>query len=265
MAPPLRVVRDRLPLFRDEGGLALKVDSGGGDWHLDVHKMVAALRCGVAVRDAEHKIVWVNDHLLDWLGYRLSELAGKPIEVLYPAENITMLQQEMVAVEAGDLRARLTVLRRKNGTVLPALILPQPVYDAQLNVLGGVGVIIELATVQTAKPAGYAPTEGHLRERLDKIALEIQSIGLAAAVSGRPVPLEHPDLATLSEREKEVLTQLVSGNRVPDIATALHISQNTVRNHLKSIYRKVGVGGQGELIQRVRDLTAQTAKVEGVG
>jgi DNA-binding CsgD family transcriptional regulator len=170
--------------------------------------------------------------------------------MLYPPENIELLQREMAAVEAGDLRARLTVLRRKNGTVLPVLILPQPVYDAELKVLGGVGVIIELATIQTARPAGYAPTEGQLRERLDKIALEIQSIGLAAGGSGPPIPLEHPDLGGLSEREKEVLTQLVSGDRVPDIAAALHISQNTVRNHLKSIFRKVGVGGQGELIQR---------------
>jgi PAS domain S-box-containing protein len=241
----------------------LKVESGKGDWHLDVHEMVAALHCGLVVRDARQKIVWLNDHLLDWLGYKLEELVGRSFEALYPTENLEILQQEAGVVEAGDLRARLTVLRRKNGTVLPVLILPQPVYDADLNVLGGVGVVIELSTIQTARPAGYAPSEGQLRERLDKIALEIQSIGLAAGSSGPPIPLEHPVLSGLSEREKEVLTQLVSGDRVPDIAAALHISQNTVRNHLKSIFRKVGVGGQGELIQKVRDLTAQGADAEG--
>jgi len=241
----------------------LKVDSGEGDWHLDVHAMVAALHCGVAVRDAEHNLIWLNDHLLDWLGYARGELEGKPVNVLYPPENIEMLEQEMKAIEAGDLRARLTVLRRKNGTALPVLLLPQPVYDAELKVLGGVGVVIELATVQTARPAGYSPTEGQLRERLDKIALEIQSIGLAAAASGPPVPFEHADLAGLSEREREVLAQLVTGDRVPDIANALHISQNTVRNHLKSIFRKVGVAGQGELIQKVRDLTVKTGESSG--
>ena len=241
----------------------MKVQSGSGDWHLDVHEMVAALHCGVLVRDARQKIVWLNDHLLDWLGYKQEEVAGKSVDVLYPAENLELLQQEAVVVEAGDLRARLTVLRRKNGTVLPVLIMPQPVYDADLNVLGGVGVVIELSTIQSARPAGYAPSDNRLRERLDKIALEIQSIGLAAAASGPPVPLEHSELAGLSEREKEVLAQLVSGDRVPDIAAALHISQNTVRNHLKSIFRKVGVGGQGELIQKVRDLTAQGGVTEG--
>jgi PAS domain S-box-containing protein len=243
----------------------LKVVSLEREWHLGVNEMVAALHCGVAVRDAEHHLVWVNDHLLQWLGYTLDELVGRPVDVLYPPETLEILQKEMKAIEAGDLRARLSVLRRKNGTALPVLILPQPVYDDQLNVLGGVGVIIELATIQTARTAGYTPSEGQLRERLDKIALEIQSIGLVAGAAGPPVPLEHPELAGLSDREKEVLTQLVSGDRVPDIASALHISQNTVRNHLKSIFRKVGVGGQGELIQKVRELTAQAGAVEGVG
>ena len=235
----------------------MKVASARAEWHLDVHEMVRALHCGVAVRDADHRLVWVNDHLLDWLGYELGGLVGQPVDLLYPPENIPLLQEEMTAIEAGDLRARLLVLRRKNGTALPALLLPQPVYDDELNVLGGVGVIIELATVQTARPAGYSPGEAQLRERLDKIALEIQSIGLAAGVAGPPVPLEHDVLSGLSEREKEVLTQLVTGDRVPDIAAALHISQNTVRNHLKSIFRKVGVSGQGELIQKVRELTAR--------
>ena len=33
---------------------------------------------------------------------------------------------------------------------------------------------------------------------------------------------------------------------------------------LKSIFRKVGVGGQGELIQKVRDLSSQTDELEGI-
>ena len=68
------------------------------------------------------------------------------------------------------------------------------------------------------------------------------------------LPLEHPALAGLTPREREVLQLLVSGERVPAIAQHLFISQHTVRNHLKSIYRKVDVGTQSELIHRVRAL-----------
>jgi DNA-binding CsgD family transcriptional regulator len=43
---------------------------------------------------------------------------------------------------------------------------------------------------------------------------------------------------------------------VPQIAEALHISQNTVRNHLKSIFQKIGVSSQAALIRKVRSLSS---------
>ena len=80
--------------------------------------------------------------------------------------------------------------------------------------------------------------------------------GSAELPGGAQIPLNHPDLAELSPREVEVLGKLAGGSRVPSIATELHISQHTVRNHLKSIYRKAGVQGQSELIEWVRALRA---------
>ena len=68
------------------------------------------------------------------------------------------------------------------------------------------------------------------------------------------MPLEHPDFADLTEREREVLIHLVSGDRVTAIAKKLFISPNTVRNHLKGIFGKVGVGSQTALIERVREV-----------
>ena len=66
--------------------------------------------------------------------------------------------------------------------------------------------------------------------------------------------MDHPLLQELSQREREVLAHLVAGSRVPTIADKLFISPNTVRNHLKAIYRKLDVSSQTELIERVRGL-----------
>ena len=67
---------------------------------------------------------------------------------------------------------------------------------------------------------------------------------------------EEGDLrARLSTRETEVLSLLLSGQRVPSIAGQLHISPHTVRNHLKSMFRKLEVSTQAELIERVRSLS----------
>ena len=57
---------------------------------------------------------------------------------------------------------------------------------------------------------------------------------------------------TLSAREREVLARLMDNQRVPAIAEALFISQHTVRNHLKAIFRKLGVRDQQALIDFVR-------------
>jgi DNA-binding NarL/FixJ family response regulator len=45
--------------------------------------------------------------------------------------------------------------------------------------------------------------------------------------------------ATLTEREKEVLGLLAAGKTNKDIAGALGIAENTVKNHLKNILEKL--------------------------
>ncbi len=60
--------------------------------------------------------------------------------------------------------------------------------------------------------------------------------------------------AEISRREREVLELLVGGDRVVAIAEQLFISDHTVRNHLKSMFRKTGTSSQAELIKFVRTL-----------
>ncbi|MDX1385903.1 MAG: helix-turn-helix transcriptional regulator, partial [Thermoanaerobaculia bacterium] len=94
-----------------------------------------------------------------------------------------------------------------------------------------------------------------LASRLHRIALELHSIGVTADFeSHAPLPLDHPARGELTERQLEILEQLVSGRRIPAIAGELFLSPHTVRNHLKSIYAKVGVSGQSELIEWARSL-----------
>lgn len=61
-----------------------------------------------------------------------------------------------------------------------------------------------------------------------------------------------PELAVLSTREREILEWMLRGQRVASIAPALRISSHTVRNHVKSIFRKLGVHSQLELVGRYR-------------
>jgi DNA-binding CsgD family transcriptional regulator len=59
-------------------------------------------------------------------------------------------------------------------------------------------------------------------------------------------------LLKLTQREWDVARRIASGDRVSLLAEELAISPNTVRNHLKSIFRKLGVRSQAQLVRRVR-------------
>ena len=225
-------------------------------WYQDIDAILGKINCGLVARDRDRKLVYVNDRLLRWIGYERHELLGEETEILIPTDLRFLISSELAEIEGGDVRARITVFRRKDGTGFPVLLLPQAFNDDDGEVLGGITVVVDLAAIQTAKQAGYA-AEGTLRGSLERVVLEIQSLGIAADVpASARAPLEHPELAGLSPREREILTHLLSAHRVPQIAEALHISQNTVRNHLKSIFQKIGVSSQAALIRKVRSLSS---------
>jgi DNA-binding CsgD family transcriptional regulator len=187
----------------------------------------------------------------------MEQVAETDITLLAQGESETgkeldeRVHEQPRAIEPGGIRARITVAQGTEFTTFPILLIPDRYTDPDGAFLN---VVIELSTVQTAKSVGSGQSET-VRSSLERIALELQTIGLSSEMIAPPVaPLDHPDLASLTQREREVLVHLVAGQRVPAIAAELHISQHTVRNHLKSIYRKLGVGNQSELIERVRSL-----------
>jgi DNA-binding CsgD family transcriptional regulator len=60
-------------------------------------------------------------------------------------------------------------------------------------------------------------------------------------------------LDALTKREQEILAELMDGGRVPQIGKKLFISTHTVRNHLRSIFSKLSVHSQAELIAYVKE------------
>ena len=58
------------------------------------------------------------------------------------------------------------------------------------------------------------------------------------------------DEFTLSNREKEVLNRLADGNNYQEIAEQLLISVDTVRHHIKNIYKKLHVHTQSEAVAK---------------
>jgi DNA-binding CsgD family transcriptional regulator len=66
-----------------------------------------------------------------------------------------------------------------------------------------------------------------------------------------------PGLSRLTTRELEIVTRLVDGYRVPAIAGSLFLSQSTVRNHLASVFSKLRVASQQQLLDAIRHAQAE--------
>lgn len=75
--------------------------------------------------------------------------------------------------------------------------------------------------------------------------------GEPTVVDERPLSLVAEEL---SRREHDVLERLAGMMSTEEIAADLYVSVNTVKTHLKSVYRKLAVNRRNEAVRRARDL-----------
>ncbi|WP_443064755.1 LuxR C-terminal-related transcriptional regulator [Streptomyces sp. NBC_00588] len=77
------------------------------------------------------------------------------------------------------------------------------------------------------------------------------SYGAPGGPGGPPWPIVVEELST---REQDVLERLAQMMSTQEIAADLFVSVNTVKTHLKSLYRKLGVNRRSDAARRGRDL-----------
>lgn len=70
---------------------------------------------------------------------------------------------------------------------------------------------------------------------------ELQTIG-----DGKP---------ELTKREVEIVRHLDSGKPITSIGATLHVSHNTMKTHLKNIYRKLAVEGRNQAVEKAKSLS----------
>jgi LuxR family maltose regulon positive regulatory protein len=101
----------------------------------------------------------------------------------------------------------------------------------------GGGAVRRLLQRHASLPTAYAPVVAELVDALER-------------VSAPPPGLLEP----LSDRERDVLRLLPTLLPNTEIASELFVSVNTVKTHVKSIYRKLEVSSRREAVARARQL-----------
>jgi LuxR family maltose regulon positive regulatory protein len=142
--------------------------------------------------------------------------------------------------------ARAVELARRGGRRLElahALLLLGRLNRRQGDYLGARSLVREGGKVLAA-----CPDPGWLRDLLVKTERSLQ----LTAPRRRASLL--PNDADLSERELAVLRLLASDLSQREIGAELHISLNTVKFHIRNIFRKLGVAGRADAVARGHEL-----------
>jgi DNA-binding NarL/FixJ family response regulator len=212
-------------IFRDADVTDLAVGTTDGDLQIDRMS-----------RDVEDLLGYPHEH---WVGSDLIDLA-----LPEDAKRLTAAIEQAMADRAS---VELTVrLGRADGGHRDGRM----VVSAELH-----GSPVRLGFSLAGVEPEYASAErraAQLEAALGRIATEMRAVGITPAMAQLPAGASLPELADLSTRQWEIVTRLVRGDRVPSIARSMFLSQNTVRNYLAAVYRKLGVHSQQELIERLR-------------
>jgi LuxR family maltose regulon positive regulatory protein len=115
---------------------------------------------------------------------------------------------------------------------------------------------IETAAALLARAALPGGGGAELRREAEALIVGCRDPGpvVAAPIAARRRAVSDDDL---SERELAVLRMLATDMSLRDAAAALYISRNTIKTHVRSIYRKLGVQERGEAVAagRARRIT----------
>jgi DNA-binding CsgD family transcriptional regulator len=170
----------------------------------------------------------------------------------------------VVFVTAGAALFGITVTLTLAGTgeASPWLAAGAPITAYALGRLGGLGFDCLFSAPETASPAYQTAMTILLAIMLVAVIVDSWSAARSSAAEGTPTGssaaallrtacLEIARIYNLTPRESEVLGLLARGYTSTVIAHELVISENTVRTHMKSIYRKLGVSSRDEVFAKV--------------
>ena len=81
-------------------------------------------------------------------------------------------------------------------------------------------------------------------------------VGVFGLIEGRPDDMRGTPPPHLTPRQVEVLRLLEQGRSTKQIAAELHLSTETVRNHIRRLFRALGVNTRLEAVAAARAASA---------
>lgn len=210
----------------------------------------------VFAHDSEARRIYSNPAFDQLVGYPGSELMGrKPPHPYWEKRAEGRMLEACQATLDGRLRG--LGIRSVGGTFRSAA---GRVFDVLVS--GGEvrdrGELIAMVLFVFEIPSEGA-AESSILVGLDSILVELRQ--QTTMLEARPLSPSHgeprlslPGWERLTARERQVARWIGDGARVTTIARELGVSAHTVRNHLKSVFRKTGMRSQEDLVLALQRL-----------
>jgi two-component system NarL family response regulator len=209
------------------------------------------------------RIVVVDDHpltreaLASLLEHHEFDIVGQASDGEEAIEVARETQPELILLD-------LTMPGMDGLTALP--LIKEAAPDSEIVVLTASGTEANLLAAIKAGAAGYllkSESPERIAEFLHGVAQGEAALSGAIARSlldrvregGRMGGVPDDIAGLLSAREVEVLLLLDEHLSTEEIATRLFISEHTVRSHVKSLLRKLGVSSRREALERLAGAT----------
>jgi len=190
-----------------------------------------------------------NDAFLEISGYGSAEVTGRTAGELHLWEDISarrLLEQKLR--DNTFVRNEPMRMQQKDGGIADCLVSAERVeINDEQCVIWALQDITERrrseAQLVEAIESVMAETSWFSRSIVDRLAT-IKHGSTAAATA---------QLMDLSDREREILGLICDGRSDAEMGEILHLSKNTIRNHIASLYGKIGVNRRAAAVIWARE------------
>jgi len=231
------------PLKRTELALRQSEERFSKSFHLSpVPQTIAKLK--------GFRITEINRAFRDISGYADEEAIGRNAsELILWDDKIAQSHVEGTIEKTGSVSGADLKMRAKDGSTIDCLVSAVVVtINDEPCVLWVIQDIADRKRSEdeliAAIEAVMADTSWFGRTVVEKLA------GLRR--NTRPLP-SSMELDDLTDRERDILNLICQGQNDEDMSKALGLSRNTIRNHISSLYRKIGVNRRAAAIIWARE------------
>jgi DNA-binding CsgD family transcriptional regulator len=202
--------------------------------------------------DPDGHVAFANAAFARIVGREERDLPGRPLQELLELGDTFALPparaDEWVTAVIFGRAPRLARVRKADRPAQTLVCTTQPLLTSRGELLGML-LFIQAQPVENVDLASVLLHAGNELQVVGQLLRELRGLGAWRHAPGAFPPAQV--LERLSRREAEVLRELSRGLTPAAVAAELHISLSTVRNHIRSIYAKLGVRSQLELLAQL--------------